>query len=85
MLPDPMPFVTSVANHACVTDIVLPESRHSVQRDEMTEEWVTRVRDDIVASDVVRASATHGAPARTLANIIRSIPGRHLKTYPYQS
>ena len=84
MLPDPMPFVAAVANHAGVASIELPKSRHSVQRDEVTEEWVARFQADLPTSDVVPASATHGAPARTPANFLRFLRGRHLKPYPYQ-
>lgn len=83
MLPNPRPFVDAVAAHAGVANIVLPESRHSIERDEKTEEWVMRFQEELMVSDIVRASTTHRPAKRTLTNFARFAGGRHLKPYPY--
>lgn len=83
MLPNPRPFVDAVAAHAGVENVILPKSRHSIQRDEKTEEWVMRFQEELKVSDIVRASTTHRPANRTLSNLARFAGGRHLKPLPY--
>lgn len=83
LLDDPAPFVDSLARHAGYTVDSLPESKHAIQRDATTEEWLVRFTKDVAVNGIVAASTPTRQPPSTLSNLVRLIRGKPLKPYPY--
>lgn len=83
LVPDPMPFLRCIADHAGVGDLPPAEAGTRVQSDASTEDWAARFREDVARHGVVAASAPSRPAQRSPSNLIRLAQGRPLKPYPY--
>lgn len=83
LLDDPRKFVDCIANHCGGRVSSLPKSKHSIQRDALTEEWLARFVEDVDRKGIVEPSTPSRQPPATLSNLARLVRGRPLKPYPY--
>lgn len=83
MLPDPRPFVDNIASHCGTVIQELPASKHSIQRDSITEEWLSRFKGELESQSIVPYSTASRVPNCTLSNLRRLIQRQQLKPYPY--
>ena len=71
LIGDPQPFILSAAGHL---DVPAPEAVRTdlkIQRDERTEEWVQRFREDAKTKNLLAAGPTGRTAARTMTNLQR--------------
>lgn len=78
MVKDPTPYVKCVAEHANVEMPDIPHSSLEIQRDDLTEEWLKRFKEQI-ASDHTALSLPNGPFPRTGLNFARFMAERPLK------
>lgn len=83
LLEAPGKFVDCLANHCGAAVSSLPKSKHSIQRDALTEEWLARFIAEVGKRGIVAPSTPSRQPPATLSNMARLFRGRALKPYPY--
>lgn len=83
LLPDPSPFLTEVARHLDVSPPQAPTSELSIQRDNLTEEWVERFRMDIETNDIVLAAGLRSPASRNLSNLCRFFRKEITSPFPF--
>ena len=80
LLPDPTPFVESVAKHLCVPPPDTIETKLKIQRDDLTLEWRQRFMEDIKQKGVHPDSYNLPHPAPTLKNAFKVWRNRGVKS-----
>lgn len=83
LVENPRPFVECVGNHSGTTVTSIPQSKHSIQRDELTENWLARFIQDASTKGIVAQSTPSRQPRTTISNLVRLVGGKALKPYPY--
>lgn len=83
LLDNPKGFVDCLSKHCGCELRNIPESKHSIQRDALTEAWLTRFVEDVEQNGIVEQSTASRRPPATISNLIRLIRGKALKPYPY--
>lgn len=71
LLPDPSPYLRAVAGQLSLDVPVATESRITVQRDDLTEQWRTRFTEDARRLDVLNGYAARDVAHRNLGNLLR--------------
>lgn len=77
----PMPFIEHIANHAGMTELTIPDSSLSVQRDSVTEDWHARFQEELGKRGIVEFSSISRPAIRNLANLWRFLRGKQLRPY----
>lgn len=84
LLPNPEPFMHSVASHANVTNARYSASALQIQRDDITEEWMKKFCEDAKRENVIKCSNQRLVQKTNLKGFIRFFKGKLLKpTVPY--
>lgn len=83
LLDDPRSFVDCLADHAGCQVNQIPQSKLSIQRDGLTEEWLARFTEDVRQRGIVEQSAPSRQPRASASNLLRLLRGAALKPYPY--
>ncbi|WP_295074351.1 Stf0 family sulfotransferase [Tabrizicola sp.] len=83
LLGTPEKFVNCISDHCGRAVSSLPESKHSIQRDARTEEWLARFVEDVGQRGIVEPSTPTRHPPGTASNLVRLFRGKALKPYPY--
>lgn len=80
---DPSPFLTEVARHLAVPPPQTLASELSIQRDNLTEEWVERFKMDIKTNDIVVAAGLRSPASRNLSNLCRFFRKEVTSPFPF--
>lgn len=83
LLAGPEPFINNISAHAGVKNIREYSSKHSIQRDSTTEEWLERFRHDVTTRGIVDFTTPSRPAAVTLSNLTRFLRKKQMKPYPY--
>lgn len=84
LLKNPQLFVNTIAAHAGVQNIECPPSKLEIQRDEVTENWVSKFNHDAATKNIVKNATYRPAQKRNLKGVLRFFTGKLLKpVVPY--
>lgn len=76
LVSDPLPFVNSVASALQVQKPSALSSRHEIMRDDVTESWVARFREEAAYSDFLSIMPRSEMPARNFRNFVSFLRGK---------
>jgi trehalose 2-sulfotransferase len=79
----PDAYVRAIAKHAGESVDNIAESPLKIQRDEITEVWLTRFQNDLPRLNITAAASPQRWPRPNLSNLWRLLTGKPLKPYPY--
>lgn len=85
LVEDPSPFLASVADAMAAPMPDLPKSELRVQRDQTTEEWMERFKEDLLSRDCLDNLTPSRSPSRSFSNFRRFMDKTHMKPYPYHT
>lgn len=83
LVENPTPFLASVAEAMGAPMPDVPKSELRVQRDQTTEEWLERFREELANRDCLDNLTPARLPARNLSNLRRFLTKSQMKPYPY--
>lgn len=83
LINNPNSYIECIADHAGVKVHNIPETSLKIQRDEKTENWLERFREDIRTLNIVDASTPQRQPRRDMSNALRFFKGKAMKPFPY--
>ena len=83
LIGKPDAYVQCIAEHAHEGVDTIPESPLKIQRDETTEEWIERFKNDLPNLNIVAASTPQRQPRRDPSNLRRFLMAKAMKPFPY--
>lgn len=82
MLVSPQRYLDLLSAHAGVDSIPITKSRVDMQRDDMTEEWVTQFQADVAKNGIIPFSAPNRPKANIIYRSFRRLIGKPILRVP---